>query len=150
LLLLAHELPDEANRVELHPTLTDDTGIPAPKLIYRRGEHTKKAIAFGLERAKEVVEAAGVTKVVLSENNHEAPGHFAAAPGHYMGTARMGDNPERFVVDKWCRAHDVKNLFIIDGSVFTTSGACTPTSTIQAIALRTADYIKQQTRKLLT
>ena len=60
---------------------------------------------------------------------------------HLMGTARMGKNPLDSVVDKWGQAHDVDNLFIIDGSVFVTGAAVNPTPTIQALALRTADYI---------
>jgi choline dehydrogenase-like flavoprotein len=62
----------------------------------------------------------------------------------------MGSDPQRSVVDQWGRAHDVKNLFIIDGSVFTTGGSLVPTSSIHAIALRTADYIKNNARNLLT
>jgi choline dehydrogenase-like flavoprotein len=60
----------------------------------------------------------------------------------------MGNHPKTSVVDGWGRCHDVKNLFIIDGSVFVTSGTVTPTSTIQAIALRTADYIKDNAGNL--
>jgi choline dehydrogenase-like flavoprotein len=60
---------------------------------------------------------------------------------HLMGTARMGDDPKRSVVDANCQAHDADNLFVIDGSVFVTSGAVNPTPTIQAIALRAADQI---------
>ena len=52
-------------------------------------------------------------------------------------------------VNKYGRAHDVENLFIIDGSVFTTTGAVVPTATIQALALRTTDYIKSNARTLL-
>ncbi len=141
--ILTHELPEAFNRVELHPTLTDDMGIPAPKLFYRRGEHTEKTFAFAIERTKELMMAAGASKIISTDI-------VGAAPGHYLGTARMGTNPERSVVDGWCRSHDVKNLFIIDGSAFATSGATTPTSTIQAIALRTADYIKNNARQLLT
>ena len=62
---------------------------------------------------------------------------------HLLGTCRMGDDPKTSVVDRWGRAHDVPNLFIVDGSLFVTSAAVNPTSTIQALALRTADYIKQ-------
>jgi choline dehydrogenase-like flavoprotein len=137
------ELPDEGNRVELHPTLTDDFGIPAPKLIYRRTENNKKILAYGMERSRELLLAAGATKIVSAEFG-------TAAPGHYMGTARMGSDPMRSVVDRWCRAHEVKNLFVIDGSVFTTSGAVVPTSTIQAIALRAADYIKRNLTTVLS
>ena len=58
-----------------------------------------------------------------------------------MGTARMGNDPTDSVVDKWGQSHDVDNLFIVDGSVFVTGAAVNPTPTIQALALRTADYI---------
>ena len=60
---------------------------------------------------------------------------------HYMGTARMGTDPQRSVVNAWHQAHDVPNLFIVDGSSFTTSAAVNPTSTIGALALRAADGI---------
>ena len=66
-----------------------------------------------------------------------------------MGTARMGTNSGKSVVDEWGRAHDVKNLFIIDGSLFVTGGAVNPTSTIQALALRVADNIKRNARDLV-
>ena len=67
---------------------------------------------------------------------------------HLLGTARMGNDPEKSVVNKWGRAHDVKNLFIIDGSVFVTSGAVNPTTTIQAIALYVADHMKKNLANL--
>ena len=63
---------------------------------------------------------------------------------HLLGTARMGTDPDRSVVNEWGRAHDVKNLFIVDGSIFVTSGGVNPTSTIQALALYIADSIKQR------
>lgn len=140
--IMCDELPDEANRVELDPSLTDDSGIPAPRLILKRSENTEKALAFGIERSKEAILAAGATRIITAEVT-------TAAPGHYLGTARMGTDPQRSVVDKWCRAHDVRNLFVIDGSVFTTAGSAAPTATIQANALRVADYIKNNARTLL-
>ena len=60
-----------------------------------------------------------------------------------MGTARMGSDPARSVVDSRGRCHDVKNLFIMDGSIFTTSAAVNPTSTIQALALYIGNCIKK-------
>ena len=62
---------------------------------------------------------------------------------HLLGTARMGNDPANSVVDSLGRSHDVKNLFIIDGSVFVTAGAVNPTPTIQAVALHIADQFKQ-------
>ncbi|MCX7382291.1 MAG: GMC family oxidoreductase, partial [Alphaproteobacteria bacterium] len=63
---------------------------------------------------------------------------------HLLGTARMGTDPARSVVNEWGRSHDVKNLFIVDGSIFVTSGGVNPTSTIQALALYIADQMKQR------
>ena len=67
---------------------------------------------------------------------------------HLLGTCRMGDDPTRSVVDRWGRAHDVPNLFVVDGSVFVTSAAVNPTTTIQAIALRTADWLGEHFREV--
>ena len=61
-----------------------------------------------------------------------------------MGTSRMSEKPEDGVVDKWGRAHDVPNLFVSDGSVFTTGAAANPTLTIVALAIRQAEYIAEQ------
>src|SRR5204862_225943 len=66
------------------------------------------------------------------------------SPGHLLGTARMGLDPMRSVVNEWGRCHDVKNLFIVDGSIWVTSGGVNPTSTIQALALYIADNIKMR------
>ena len=60
---------------------------------------------------------------------------------HLLGTARMGDDPEASVLDRWNRAHDVPNLYVVDGSCFVTSSGVNPTSTIVALALRAADHM---------
>jgi len=60
---------------------------------------------------------------------------------HLIGTAKMGSDPATSVVDGWGRAHDVDNLYVVDGSVFPTSGGVNPTSTIVAFAARTADHL---------
>jgi choline dehydrogenase-like flavoprotein len=142
------ELRVESNRVELHATLTDDFGTPAPKLVYERSENTKAILAFAIERSKELMQAAGATSVESGWDTSTAG--RGASPGHYFGTARMGTNPRTSVVDKWGRSHEVRNLFVIDGSTFVTSGATEPTSTIQANALRIADYVKKNARQLLS
>ena len=67
---------------------------------------------------------------------------------HQMGTRRMGNNPDTSAVNGWGRSHDVKNLFIVDGSIFVTSGAVNPTSTYQALALYIGDSIKKNIANL--
>jgi choline dehydrogenase-like flavoprotein len=90
-----------------------------------------------------VLEAAGATEILAA--NPLRPSGW-----HLLGTCRMGDDPAASVVDRWGRAHDVDNLFIVDGSIFVTSAVGNPTTTIQALALRTADYIRREHANLLS
>ncbi len=74
----------------------------------------------------------------------DKPSGFAS---HEVGTIRMGRNPKTSVLNGYCQAHEVKNLFVTDGSCFTTSSEKNPTLTIMALSLRTSEYIKEQRRK---
>jgi choline dehydrogenase-like flavoprotein len=132
--VLVDDLPEETNTVTLSPVLTDGHGIPAPKITYTLSENSKKALAFGVERAAELLEAAGAHTILKDTLVRDSGWHL-------MGTARMGDDPSRSVVDRWGRAHDVGNLFIVDASVFVTGAAVNPTTTIQALALRTSEWL---------
>lgn len=138
LTVVTEDLPEEVNCVTLDPELKDSDGIPAPKITYRLGENTKKMLKHGEEQAKEVLLAAGA-KEVLTKGDNDV---WWRAGWHQMGTCRMGNNPETSVVNGWGRSHDVRNLFIVDGSIFVTAGAVNPTSTIQALALYIGDSIK--------
>lgn len=134
---ICEDLPEEINRVTLDPDLKDANGIPAPKITYRIGENTQKMLDHSVARGIEILTAAGAHDITV-----KSP--LPHAGWHLMGTARMGRDPERSVVNEWGRSHDVKNLFIVDGSVFVTSGGVNPTSTIQAVALYVADQIKSR------
>jgi choline dehydrogenase-like flavoprotein len=135
--ICTEDLPEEHNRVTLDPILKDGHGIPAPRIEYTIGENTNRMLDFAIDRGKEILGAAGARHV-----NVIRPVVYGG--WHLLGTARMGDDPERSVVNAWGRSHDVKNLFIVDGSIFVTSGGVNPTSTIQALALYIADSIKQR------
>jgi choline dehydrogenase-like flavoprotein len=74
----------------------------------------------------------------------DRPSGFAS---HEVGTIRMGRNPRTSVLNAFCQAHEVKNLFVTDGSCFTTSSEKNPTLTIMALSLRTAEFIKDQSKK---
>lgn len=134
---ICEDLPEEHNRVTLDPELTDADGIPAPKIDYTLSQNSVKMLDHAVARASEVLRAAGAKDVY-----HEAP--LGVAGWHLMGTARMGKDPEKSVVNEWGRSHDVKNLFIVDGSIFVTSAGVNPTRTIQALALYIADQMKQR------
>jgi choline dehydrogenase-like flavoprotein len=135
------DLPEAHNTVTLDPELADSHGIPAPKITYRLSENSERMLAHGLARGAEAMEAAGAWKTYQD-------GPLRMAGWHLLGTARMGTDPERSVVNEWGRSHDVRNLFIVDGSVFVTSGGVNPTTTIQAVALYIADRIKQNLTNL--
>ena len=66
---------------------------------------------------------------------------------HELGTCRMGESPKTSVLNKWNQAHDVKNLFVVDGSAFVTGGSQNPTLTISALAMRASEYMAEQMRK---
>ncbi len=134
--VMGEDLPETINEVVLDPELTDAHGIPAPQVRYRLSDNSVRMLEFGVARASEVLQAAGATEVFTSNP-------MRASGWHLLGTCRMGQDPRQSVVDDWGRAHDVENLFIVDGSVFVTSAAVNPTTTIQAVALRTADYIRR-------
>jgi choline dehydrogenase-like flavoprotein len=135
--ICCEDLPEECNQVTLHPSLKDAHGIPAPKITYRLGENTRRMLEHGVARGTEALKAAGAVEVYV-----DAP--MRQAGWHLLGTARMGTDPERSVVNEWGRSHDVRNLFVVDGSVFVTSGGVNPTPTIQAVALYVADTMKRR------
>jgi choline dehydrogenase-like flavoprotein len=138
---VCEDLPEEHNQVTIDPDLTDGDGIPAPKIDYTLSDNSRKMLDHGIARSTEVLEAAGATDI-LSESPISWGGW------HLMGTARMGLDPKRSVVNEWGRSHDVKNLFIVDGSIFVTSAGVNPTSTIQALALYVADQMKSRLANL--
>ncbi len=134
---ICEDLPEAHNTVTLDPTLTDTHGIPAPKINYTISENSQRMLEFAMARGAEVMKAAGAYEVQTA-----APLSFGG--WHLMGTARMGLDPKTSVVNEWGRSHDVKNLFVVDGSLFVTSAGVNPTSTIQALALYVADAIKSR------
>ncbi|MGE3649682.1 MAG: GMC family oxidoreductase [Reyranellaceae bacterium] len=134
---IIEDLPEAHNRVTLDPVLKDSHGIPAPRIDYAIGDNSRKMIAHAMKNARAILEAAGATNI-----DTEVP--ILNGGWHLLGTARMGTDPERSVVNAWGRCHDVRNLFIVDGSIWVTAGGVNPTSTIQALALYIADAIKKR------
>jgi choline dehydrogenase-like flavoprotein len=138
---ICEDLPESHNRVSLDAELTDSNGIPAPRIDYRLSENSRAMLEHAVARGREVLEASGA-----KETFADAP--LSVAGWHLMGTARMGRDPATSVVNEWGRCHDVRNLFIVDGSIFVTAAAVNPTNTIQALALYVGDQIKQRLANL--
>jgi choline dehydrogenase-like flavoprotein len=102
-----------------------------------------KTIEFLAQRQREILTAAGAKKIWMDPASIQETTYSR----HLMGTCRMGDDPRTSVVSRWNRAHDVPNLYLVDGSSLVTSGRQQPTATIQALAYRTADHLQQAARR---
>jgi choline dehydrogenase-like flavoprotein len=129
------QLPLASNRVDLDPDVKDDWGLPAMRITSTSHPDDIKSMEFFRQRSIEILEAAGAKNVWAPPVNDSRGG------AHNRGTCRMGNDPKTSVVDRYHRAHDVPNLFIVDGSNMVTGGRNHPTMTIQALAFRAADHL---------
>lgn len=134
----AEGLPDERNTVTLDHDVKDARGLPVARLTYTWGENDLRAAAAARDKAVEMMRASGARKVRVGLN-------YGA---HAMGTCRMGNDPKKSVVNQFCQAHDISNLFICDTSVFVTGAGVNPTLTTLAIAKRAGEKIAANARNL--
>ncbi len=133
--IVGEDMPQEGNAVTLHPTERDSFGLPIPNVHYDDHANDIAMREHAYRAGRAVYEAAGAIEV------YEVPPYPST---HNLGTNRMSENPRDGVVNKWGQTHDIKNLFISDGSQFTTGAAENPTLTIVTLAIRQADYIADQ------
>jgi choline dehydrogenase-like flavoprotein len=131
----------ESNSVSIDPKLKDAWGVPALRVTYKDHPDDLKFARWLQDRQLEIMEAAGAQKVWRGDVSEQEFGV------HLLGTCRMGDDPAASVVDKYHRTHEVRNLFLCDGSSFVTSGRGQPTHTIEALAFRAADHIDRFARR---
>ena len=133
--IVGEDMPQESNRVTLHATEKDQWSLPVPNVHYDDHPNDVAMRNHAYARGRALYEAVGAKRV------HYTPPYPST---HNLGTCRMSANPRDGVVNKHGQAHDVKNLFISDGSQFTTGAAENPTLTIVSLAIRQADYIAEQ------
>jgi choline dehydrogenase-like flavoprotein len=125
--ITGEDMPQETNRVTLNHAVADDKGLPAPNVHFDDHPNDRAMREHAYAHGEAVYEAVGAV------GTHRTPPYPST---HNMGTARMSARPQDGVVDASGRAHDVHNLFVSDGSVFTTGAAANPTLTIVALAIR--------------
>ncbi len=94
-----------------------------------------------MEKLRWILENAGCEKHLLPNNMYLGKKIPLAGTAHQCGTVRFGDDPETSALDIWCRAHEVQNLYVVDGSFFPSSAAVNPGLTIMAMALRVGDHL---------
>lgn len=143
LIAIGEDLPVADNRVDLDPTHRDALGQPLPRITHKRHANDIKLARYFEQRMSDIALAGGALKTWHSDYTPIKTGS-----GHIMGTCRMGSDPQRSVLDRWCRTHDVDNLWVVDGSFFPTSGGYNPTLTIFANSYRVANHFIEQAKRL--
>jgi choline dehydrogenase-like flavoprotein len=136
--IVGEDMPQETNAVTLHPIEKDQYGLPIPNVHYDDHPNDVAMRNYAFKRGAAVYDAVGAIQTI------EVPPYPST---HNLGTCRMSKNPRDGVCNKWGQTHDLRNLFISDGSQFTTSGAENPTLTIVTLAIRQADYIAGESTK---
>jgi choline dehydrogenase-like flavoprotein len=130
--LVGEDLPQETNRVTLDPTAKDKFGQPVASVHYDDHPNDVAMRDHAYKQGCAVYEAIGATVT------YPTPPYPST---HNLGTNRMSAKAKDGVVNKFGQTHDIKNLFVSDGSQFTSSAACNPTLTIVSLAIRQADHI---------
>jgi choline dehydrogenase-like flavoprotein len=133
--IVGEDMPQETNRVTLNGEVKDQFGLPAPNVNFSDHPNDIAMRNHAYAQGMAIYNAVGATRT------------FPTPPypsTHNLGTNRMSENPRDGVVNKWGQTHDIPNLFISDGSQFTTGAAENPTLTIVALAIRQADHIARE------
>ena len=136
-------LPYAHNRITVGDSGTDRYGVPLVKIDYRIGENERKMTEHMADTAEEIIKAAGG---VLVDYQRGALDYNGSAI-HEHGTCRMGADPKRSALNRFNQMHDVKNLFVVDGSAFPTATEKNPTLTILALSWRATDYLADQMKR---
>jgi glucose dehydrogenase len=140
-------LAESSNRIELSDKL-DPLGLPRPRFHFDIGDYARGGLREGYETAKDLFAAMGATRFPKAKplDNPTTGRMNWNTAAHIMGTTLMGNDPRDSVVDRWGRAHDVPNLWIVGSSIFATSATSNPTLTIAALTLRTAQALHRVLR----
>jgi choline dehydrogenase-like flavoprotein len=136
--LVGEDMPQEKNGVTLHATEKDQFGLPVPNVNFDDHPNDIAMRNHAFKQGSAVYAAVGANRLI------ETPPYPST---HNLGTNRMSEKAKDGVVNKHGQAHDIKNLFISDGSQFTTGAAENPTLTIVTLAIRQAEYIADQMSK---
>ena len=128
--------------MEIDKSRVDAWGIPTLKVNMKWRDNEKALWKDGREQAGVMLEAAGA-KYVRTTGTYSIPGCCI----HEIGTARMGTDRKKSVLNKYCEAHDVENLFVTGGAEWVSSGCANPTLTMVALTARTCDYIAKEFSK---
>jgi choline dehydrogenase-like flavoprotein len=134
-------LPRFDNHVSINKDVKDAWGIPVLNFQCKYGENEFHMAKDAVDTLAEVCHNSGWE--VLNKNDKMFPPGYSI---HELGTCRMGDDPKKSVLNKWNQSHDIRNLFVVDGSSFVTGGSQNPTMTILSLSMRASEYLAEQLR----
>ena len=140
-------IPNENSYCEIDPTLKDKWGIPVLRFHWKWSDHETRQAAHMQKTFAEIIEAMGGRVQGRAETDGAKAIHAGGSIIHEVGGAIMGDDARSSVVNKWCQAWDVNNLFLADGAPFPSNADKNPTLTIMANAWRVADHILERMRR---
>ena len=142
-------IPNPDTYCEIDPNVVDEWGIPVLRFHFKWSEYELRQAKDMQETFRAIVEMAGGT--YLTKAPIDGPRAYGIAAGgkiiHEVGTARMGADPKTSVLNGYCQAHDVKNLFVTDGAPLVTNPDKNPTLTIMALSWRASEYLLDEARK---
>lgn len=141
-------IPRAENRCEIDKEKVDKYGIPVLKFSYQWSEEEVNQAAHMQDTFEEVIENMG--GIALGDKPDKNSNYGLENPGriiHEVGTTRMGEDPKTSVLNKYNQAHDVPNLFVMDGGAFVSQADKNPTWTILALAWRASDYLSEELKK---
>ncbi|WP_332116371.1 GMC family oxidoreductase [Azorhizobium caulinodans] len=136
--LVGEDMPQEKNAITLDKEAKDKFGLPVANVHYDDHPNDVAMRNHGYQQGAALYEAVGAVQTYPTTPYPST---------HNLGTNRMSEKPRDGVVNKFGQSHDIKNLFVSDGSQFTTSAACNPTLTIVALAIRQADHMAELMRR---
>ncbi|GAA5521008.1 GMC family oxidoreductase [Aliifodinibius salicampi] len=138
----------EDNYCEIDPNMVDEWGIPTLRFNYNWSDHEYNQVKHMQETFRSIIDQMGGK--ALWDMPSKEDGYGITNPGeiiHEVGTTRMGDDPDTSVLNKYCQAHDVDNLFVVDGGSFVSQPHKNPTWTILALSMRASEYMTNQMNK---
>ncbi len=130
------------NRVTVEGTPLDRYGVPIARIEYEVGDNERKMAVDMYDTAEEILRAAKAEILPFERGWLDTNGTAI----HEHSTCRMGADPKRSALNGFCQSHEVKNLFVVDGSAFTTATEKNPTLTILALCWRATDYMAEEIR----
>jgi len=144
-IMQGEDLPYPTNAVDLSPSVRDARGFPVARVTYQPGRHELAASKYHGKILQSVLEQMGAEYVIHTSSPGVSYHGIGETPvpesRHVIGTARMGDNPDTSVCDRWGRVHEFDNVVIADSSVFPTASGYGPTLTLVALAARAAHHL---------